>query len=503
MAPIREHNRAALALKATYGSMAEFKNAVTDYSLAHQFPHKWAASKKDWAIAVCQRSSTTCNFRVRAKYNNKLERFQVTVFQEGHTCAGLGDPKRAKHNDHKYLVELVRNNITVDHSTKDAQIVSHLKQVHGITVPQQSANKARLAILGSRQEDQLADLFIEALQHSRKLNCTPASGNTGLVRGSTGKEYNVKLAADPLTSLSSCSCGVPQLMLLPCAHICALAASLKKAAVLYAHSYWSTKHWRATYQKAYIVAELDNLDANELDAPETSTRQKKGRPQKQRREAGKGGSSTREPVAAFCSRSSEQPHHASKASSTFITTTTTSTHPSIHSTQPSPPRSPSHPPHFNKQTTIIMADWDNVTVIGSKARPAGAGGAKVGPTAYERAKEVGAITDNDRKVAAGTNKGHAPVDHQRIAKLDRENEVAPPPKVAPSVGRAIQQARMAKELTQKDLGTKINEKPQVIAEYESGKAVPNAQILSKMERMLGVKLRGKDIGAPFGPPSKK
>ena len=26
-------------------------------------------------------------------------------------------------------------------------------------------------------------------------------------------------------------------------------------------------------------------------------------------------------------------------------------------------------------------------------------------------------------------------DHQRIVKLDRENEVAPPPKVAPSVGR--------------------------------------------------------------------
>ena len=29
----------------------------------------------------------------------------------------------------------------------------------------------------------------------------------------------------------------------------------------------------------------------------------------------------------------------------------------------------------------------------------------------------------------------AGTDHQRIAKLDRENEVAPPPKVAPSVGR--------------------------------------------------------------------
>lgn len=104
---------------------------------------------------------------------------------------------------------------------------------------------------------------------------------------------------------------------------------------------------------------------------------------------------------------------------------------------------------------------------------------------------------------AGTNKGHVGADHAHLAKLDRENEVAPPPKVAPTVGKAIGQARQAKGMTQKDLGTKINEKPQVIAEYESGKAVPNPQILSKMERALGVKLRGKDIGQPLGGPKKK
>jgi len=80
--------------------------------------------------------------------------------------------------------------------------------------------------------------------------------------------------------------------------------------------------------------------------------------------------------------------------------------------------------------------------------------------------------------------------------------VAPPAKVAPSVGKAIAQSRQEKGLTQKDLGTKINEKPQVIAEYESGKAIPNPAILAKLERALGVKLRGKDIGAPLGGPKK-
>lgn len=43
-------------------------------------------------------------------------------------------------------------------------------------------------------------------------------------------------------------------------------------------------------------------------------------------------------------------------------------------------------------------------------------------------------------------------------------------------------------MTQKDLATKINEKPQVVGEYESGKAIPNGQIIVKMEKVLGVKL---------------
>jgi len=35
----------------------------------------------------------------------------------------------------------------------------------------------------------------------------------------------------------------------------------------------------------------------------------------------------------------------------------------------------------------------------------------------------------------------------------------------------------------------INEKPQVIQEYECGKAIPNPQVLSKLSRILGVQLK--------------
>jgi transcriptional regulator with XRE-family HTH domain len=55
----------------------------------------------------------------------------------------------------------------------------------------------------------------------------------------------------------------------------------------------------------------------------------------------------------------------------------------------------------------------------------------------------------------------------------------------------MQTARMELKLSQKEVAQKINEKPSVLQDYESGKAIPNAQILAKLERTLGVKLRGK------------
>ena len=100
-------------------------------------------------------------------------------------------------------------------------------------------------------------------------------------------------------------------------------------------------------------------------------------------------------------------------------------------------------------------------------------------------------------------------DHQHIAKLDRENEVAPPPKVESSVGavrscsiqirisiltfyviQAIRDARASAKMSQKDLAQKINEKQSVIQDLESAKAISSPQILSKLEKILHVKLRG-------------
>ena len=58
-------------------------------------------------------------------------------------------------------------------------------------------------------------------------------------------------------------------------------------------------------------------------------------------------------------------------------------------------------------------------------------------------------------------------------KLANETEELKHDKVSMDVGRLIMKGRQAKGLSQKELATKICEKPQVINEYESSKAVPN------------------------------
>lgn len=145
-----------------------------------------------------------------------------------------------------------------------------------------------------------------------------------------------------------------------------------------------------------------------------------------------------------------------------------------------------------------MSDWDNVTIIGQKARVGGGGPReKVTRSQAElnQARRTGAAVNTEKKYGSTNSKANP--EGQRLTKLDNTDDVVSVKKVDVSVGKTISQTRQEKKLTQKDLATRVNEKPQVINDYEAGRAVPNQQVLAKIERVLGVKLRGKNIGDPL------
>lgn len=72
--------------------------------------------------------------------------------------------------------------------------------------------------------------------------------------------------------------------------------------------------------------------------------------------------------------------------------------------------------------------------------------------------------------------------------LDEAEDPDHLPTVGVDFGRTLLQARNAKGLTQKQLAAQLNIKPAIITEYEQGKAQPNGQLISRMDRILGCKL---------------
>ncbi|KAF4518327.1 hypothetical protein B566_EDAN009115 [Ephemera danica] len=130
-------------------------------------------------------------------------------------------------------------------------------------------------------------------------------------------------------------------------------------------------------------------------------------------------------------------------------------------------------------------------------------------TAVNAARRQGVAVDTQQKWGAGQNKQHQTT--KNTAKLDRETEELKHDKVSLDIGKLIQQGRQAKGWSQKELATKVNEKPQVINDYEAGRAIPNQIILGKIERVIGylvsrkprMKLRGQNKGTSDPGAAKK
>uniref|UniRef100_A0A336LN95 CSON014800 protein n=1 Tax=Culicoides sonorensis TaxID=179676 RepID=A0A336LN95_CULSO len=140
----------------------------------------------------------------------------------------------------------------------------------------------------------------------------------------------------------------------------------------------------------------------------------------------------------------------------------------------------------------MSSDWDTVTVLRKKAPKAAQMKTE---SAINQARRQGLEVETTQKYGAGTNKQH--VATKNTAKLDRESDELKHKTILPSVAKTIQQGRQAKGWSQKELATKICEKPQIVNDYEAGRGIPNNVILGKIERAIGLKLRGKDIGQPI------
>lgn len=76
--------------------------------------------------------------------------------------------------------------------------------------------------------------------------------------------------------------------------------------------------------------------------------------------------------------------------------------------------------------------------------------------------------------------------------LDNEDdEIKKQVTISSSNSKLIQQARLLKKISQKDLANEINKDVKTIQRYESGKAVPERGVMLKIEKALGIKLNKK------------
>jgi len=128
-------------------------------------------------------------------------------------------------------------------------------------------------------------------------------------------------------------------------------------------------------------------------------------------------------------------------------------------------------------------DWAEVVIRKKKPQP------KNNDQALQVARQEGTQVETVKKYNAGKNTSTKP-QAMNAKKLDDETEELSHDRLSHNVALKIQQGRLAKKMTQKELATKINEKATVINDYEAGRAIPSNQVLAKLERALDTKLRG-------------
>lgn len=82
---------------------------------------------------------------------------------------------------------------------------------------------------------------------------------------------------------------------------------------------------------------------------------------------------------------------------------------------------------------------------------------------------------------------NVPKTSKSFTKLDSDDP-DPPKKISHNLKTQIQQARMAKGMSKKDLASKLNIKEIILTKYENGTIVPEKQLLRRLAILLNTKL---------------
>lgn len=99
------------------------------------------------------------------------------------------------------------------------------------------------------------------------------------------------------------------------------------------------------------------------------------------------------------------------------------------------------------------------------------------------------IKRTNPKIVSSVNKNvcnkQSDVDPSKLRKIEKEEDTFIIPKVTLSMGKKISQLRCEKKMTQKELALQLSLNVKIIQDYESSKAIPNPNIINKLERVLG------------------
>eukprot|EP01035_Chromulina_nebulosa_P017015 gene17015-22521_t len=135
-------------------------------------------------------------------------------------------------------------------------------------------------------------------------------------------------------------------------------------------------------------------------------------------------------------------------------------------------------------------DQDWTPVVLKKSSQQKAANSKLSTAqALTQAKIAGNVV-TERRIGAAENKSSHSV-NLNAKKIEEETDNFTVKTIDKNLAKAIVQARTAKKLTQAQLATAINERPQVIQQYENGQAVPNPNVINKLDKALGIHLPRK------------